>query len=168
MKSPTQSAIKLRELILLTLLGVLMYVLQVIMSQLPNIEPVTLFIILTARKFGYKSFLSVYVFVGCELMTYGLEMWALNYLYVWAVLCVIACLLRKVDSAAVWSLIAAIYGLFFGTLCAIPYFIIGGVSGGVAYMIGNFWFDILHCGGNFVLVLLLYAPLTRVMNKVIK
>ncbi len=159
---------KLVEAILLTLLGVLMYVSQVIMAALPNIEIVTLLIILTTRKFGYKAFVSVYIFVVCEIFTYGLEIWVINYLYVWAILCVLILIIKKIDEAIVYALIAAIYGLFFGTLCSVPYFIMGGIAGGIAYIIQGFVFDLLHCGGNFVLVLLMYKPLTRVMNKIIK
>jgi len=147
---------------------VLMYVSQVIMAALPNIEIVTLLIILTTRKFGYKAFVSVYIFVGCEILTYGLSMWVINYLYVWAILCVLILIIRKIDGAAVYALIAAIYGLLFGTLCSVPYFIIGGIAGGIAYIIQGFLFDLFHCAGNFVLVLILYKPLTRVINKIIK
>lgn len=173
MKSYTQSANsnrhkKLVEVILLTLLGVLMYVSQVIMAALPNIEIVTLLIILTTRKFGYKAFVSVYIFVGCEVLTYGLSMWVINYLYVWAILWVLILIIRKIDDGIVYALIAAVYGLSFGTLCSFPYFITGGIAGGIAYIIQGFVFDLLHCAGNFVLVLLLYKPLTRVMNKIIK
>lgn len=157
---------KLTETIHLTLLGVLMFVSQVIMAALPNIEIVTLFIILTTRKFGYKAFVSVYIFVGCEVLTYGLSMWVINYLYVWAILCVLILIIRKIDDGIVYALIAAVYGLSFGTLCSVPYFITGGIAGGIAYIIQGFVFDLLHCAGNFVLVLLLYKPLTRVMNKI--
>lgn len=155
------------ETILLTMFGVLMYVLQVIMSQLPNIHPVGLIIVLLTRRYGAKSLLSVYVFAACEILTYGLGIWSANYLYVWAVLALILLPLRKVDSAPVYALVAAIFGLFFGTLCSVPYFLTGGIAGGIAYIVNGFMFDLLHCGGNFVIVLLLYRPLDTVLNKVL-
>ena len=155
------------EIILLTMFGVLMYVLQVIMSQLPNIHPVGLIIVLLTIRYGAKSLLSVYVFAACEILTYGLGIWSANYLYVWAVLVLILLPLRKVDSAPVYALVTAIFGLFFGTLCSIPYFLTGGIAGGIAYIINGFVFDLLHCGGNFIIVLLLYRPLITVFNKVL-
>ena len=148
--------------------GVLMYVSQVIMSSLPNIEIVTFLIIVITRKFGVKTLLSVYVFAFCEILTYGIGEWSINYLYVWTILCFVILCLRKIDSAVIYSLIAAIYGLLFGTLCSIPYFITLGASGGIAYIINGFRFDLIHCVGNFVLVLILYKPITKVMNKIIK
>lgn len=161
----TEKRRKLVEVILLTMFGVLMFVLQVIFSQLPNIHPVALIIVLLTKRYGLKSFISVYTFVICEIFTYGLEIWSINYLYVWAVLVLILLPLRKVDSAPVYALVAAIFGLFFGTLCSIPYFLTGGIAGGIAYIINGFMFDLIHCGANFVIVLLLYKPLDTVLNK---
>ncbi len=145
-----------------------MYVSQVIMSSLPNIEIVTLLIILTTRKFGFKALYSVYVFVMCEILTYGISMWVINYLYVWAILCIVICFVRKFDNNILFGLIAAIYGLLFGALCSLPYFITGGLSMGISYIISGFWYDVLHCVGNLILTVLLYPPLIKVMNKSIK
>lgn len=167
LKSHTPS-VKLREILVLTLLGVLMYVSQVVMSQLPNIEIVSLLIILITRKFKVRALCAVYVFVGLEVLTYGLSLWVVNYLYVWAILCLIVCIVRKIDNTIVYALISSVYGLLFGTLCSIPYFFIGGFSYGIAYIASGLTFDLLHCGGNFLSCLILYRPLTKVMNKIIK
>lgn len=159
---------KLREILILTLLGVLMYVSQVIMSQLPNIEIVTLLIIITTRKFGYKALMAVYVFVGCEILTYGLSMWVMNYLYIWAILCLIILFLRKLDNNIFYAVLGGIYGLIFGSLCSIPYFISGGMNMGIVYIISGLKFDVLHCIGNLILIILLYTPLTKALDKAIK
>ena len=158
---------KLTEIILLTMLGVLMYVSQVIMAPLPNIELVSLFIILITRRFGYKAFLSVYVFVGCEILTYGLSMWVINYLYVWDILVIVILIIKSIDNTVIYTLISCIFGLLFGTFCSIPYFLIGGVAAGIGNIISGISYDSLHCVGNFILTLLLYRPLTKVMNKII-
>ena len=155
-------------MIMLILFGVLMYVSQVIMAALPNIEIVTALIIILVHKFGYKTLIPIYVFVGCEILTYGIHIWVVNYLYVWAIFCVVICILRKIDNAIVYSIIAAVYGLFFGTLCSIPYFITGGFAGGIAYIISGLTFDLLHCGGNFISTAILYKPLKTVLNKALK
>lgn len=159
---------KLYETILLTLLGVLMYVSQVIMSSLPNIELVTLLVILTTQKFGLKALYSIYIFVACEILTYGIHIWVINYLYIWAILCIVIYFLRVLNNAIVFGLIAAIYGLLFGTLCSIPYFFTGGISMGIAYIISGFGFDLIHCVANLVLTVVLYTPLKNALNKSIK
>ena len=145
-----------------------MYVSQVIMSQLPNIELVSLLIIVIARKFGSKSLVSVYIFVGCEILTYGLSMWVVNYLYIWAILALVVCLVRKIDSRILYTLISGIFGLLFGILCAIPYFFIGGITFTLTYIAKGLVFDIVHGIGNFVITFLLYRPVTNALEKAIK
>jgi len=158
----SNSFIKLVEIITLALFGVLMYISQVVMSSLPNIEIVTLLTILVTRKFGYKALMSVYVFVGCEILTYGIHLWVINYLYVWAILCFVICLLRKIDNTFIYSFIAAIFGISFGILCSIPYFITGGLSFGISYILSGLGFDLIHCIGNFLSVLILYRAVLRI------
>ena len=58
--------LKLVELLILVLMGVLMYVSQVIMAPLPNIELVSFLTIIVARRFGVKSLVSAYTFALLE------------------------------------------------------------------------------------------------------
>lgn len=166
LKSQTRQA-KLFEIILLTLLGVLMYVSQVIMSQLPNIEIVSLLIIITTCVFGVKAVCSVYIFVICEIFTYGLGIWTINYLYVWAILWFTILLFRKNADKWTVTLVSAIFGLSFDVFCSIPYFFIGGIGGGLSYIVAGFWFNILHCIGNFTVAFLLFEPLKRILENTI-
>lgn len=145
-----------------------MYVSQVIMASLPNIEIVSLLVILITQKFGLKAFYSIYIFVVCEILTYGIHIWVINYMYIWAILCIVVFLVRAIDNAIVFALIASIYGLLFGTLCSIPYFITGGITMGISYIISGFWFDLVHCAANLFLTLVLYPPLKKVMDKYIQ
>ncbi|MBR6564932.1 MAG: hypothetical protein IKK71_05805 [Clostridia bacterium] len=145
-----------------------MYVSQVIMASLTNIELVSFLIVLTTKKFGLKSLWSVYIFVILEALTYGFEIWVICYLYVWAILVFIILLVRKLDSVMLYTLISSIYGFLFGTLCSVPYFITGGIGGGISWIIGGIvsGFDIYHGVGNFVLMFLLYKPISKVFEKI--
>ena len=138
------------------------------MASLPNIELVSFLIILTTRKFGIKALWSVYIFVFLEAITYGFEIWVICYLYVWAILVFIILLVRKLDSVMLYTLISSIYGFLFGTLCSVPYFITGGIGGGISWIIGGIvsGFDIYHGVGNFVLMFLLYKPISKVFEKI--
>lgn len=167
LKSYTRRA-KLTEAILLALFGAVMYVSQVIMAALPNIEIVSLLVIIITRKFGVKALTSIYVFVLCEIVTYGIEIWVINYFYVWTILWLIVYLVRKIDNTIFYTILSAIFGLFFGVLCSVPYFLIGGISMGIANIIGGIGFDLLHCGGNFIAALILYRPLTKITERIIK
>lgn len=145
-----------------------MYVSQIIMSQLPNIEIVTLLIIIVTCIFGVKAFCSVYVFVICEILTYGIGIWSFNYLYVWAILCIAVLLTRRFESKEFFALLGGIFGLTFDIFCSIPYFLTAGFAGGIAYIVSGFWFNILHCVGNVVLIYLLYTPIRSLLERTVK
>lgn len=136
------------------------------MSSLPNIEIVTLLLILITCRFGIKALYSVYVFAFCEILTYGFHIWAINYLYVWTILVLIILPFRKTDNIFIFTILGGIFGLMFGTLCSIPYFLTGGISFGLSYIISGISFDFLHLFGNLVGIFLLFKPLTLVMNKI--
>ena len=144
-----------------------MYVSQVIMASLPNIELVSFLIVLITRKFGIKSLCSVYIFVTLEILTYGIELWNVCYLYVWLILVLIILPVRNHDGVILYTLISSIYGFLFGTLCSVPYFITGGIAAGVSFIVGGIIFDIYHGVGNFILMFILYKPVTKAFNKVI-
>jgi len=137
------------------------------MASLPNIELVSFLIIIVARKFGFKSLFSVYIFVFLEVLTYGFAQWVISYLYVWAILAVLVCLFRKIESPIFYSVLSSGFGFLFGVLCSPVSFFVGGFGYGISWIISGLWFDFLHGCGNFLLTFLLYKPITKVLNKAI-
>ena len=91
-----KNGLPLGEVVLFGMLGALTFALQVVMAPLPNIEPVSLLVMLFAAVFGWKSLYTVYVFVTMEILFHGLGIWNINYLYVWTVLAVAAMCLRNI------------------------------------------------------------------------
>jgi len=65
--------------------------------------------------------------------------------------------------------------LTFGALCSIPYLFMGwingsfltGIQSAMAYWITGIPFDILHGISNFFIMLFLFKPLYKNLNKVI-
>ena len=165
--SSTSTEPNLRELALLALMGALMFALQVAMASIPNVHLTALLIILTAIFFGWKCLFSVAVFVILEAFVWGFGLWWLCYWYLWPLLAIPAVLLRKNRSAFLWAVLAAIHGLTFGAFCSIPYLFIGGWELALSYWVSGLSFDLIHCGGNFVLTLVLFNPLYRVMDKLL-
>lgn len=155
-------------MILLALIGAMMMVTQVALSALPNIHLVAVFVILAALLFGWKSLLSVYIFVLLEGLIYGFSMWFVNYLYVWAILAVVAIIFRNTRSKIFWAVISGIFGLMFGTLCAIPYLFIGGWSAAFSYWISGIPFDLTHCISNAVITFVLLEPMYKLCKKLLK
>ena len=167
MKRPIPSAIKLRELTALAVFAALMIALQVALAQLPNIELVSLLIILATVFMGPKALMAVFAFVLAEGLIYGFHIWWINYLYVWPLLVLVVWGLRKWSHPLLWAVVAGFFGLFFGTLCSIPYFITGGLGAGIAYIIQGIPFDLIHCISNVAIVSILFAPLQKVLTKIL-
>ena len=165
MKQSTPSVLNPRELTLLALFAALMVTLQVVMSFIPNVHPVALLVNLLTVHLGWKAMFSGAAFVILEGLIYGFGIWWFNYLYVWPILVCVVMALRRHSSPLLWAMVAAIYGLLFGTLCAVPYFVSGGWAAGIAYITAAIPKDVAHCFGNLAAVALLYVPLDRVMVR---
>ena len=155
----------IREVVLFGVLGALMFALQVVMSPLPNIEPVSLLVMLFAVVFDWKALYPVYIFVTMEILFYGFSLWNVYYLYIWAVLAVAAILMKKNEHPLVWAVLSAAFGLLFGALCAIVDVFIGGFAYAAAKWASGIPFDVTHCVGNFVIALLLFKPLRQLLTK---
>lgn len=150
---------KTKDIVLMGMLGTLLFIFQVAFAFLPNIELVSLFIIIYTLRYGSKSVFSIYVFALLEGLLYGFGIWWVMYLYVWTILALVTLIFHKNNSTFFWAIISGIFGLSFGALCSIPYFITGGLGAGIGYWISGIPFDIIHSIGNFVVVLVLFKPL---------
>ena len=147
-------------------MAALIFASKVALAALPNINLNSLLIILTVVFFGWKSLYTVYVYVMLEGLVFGFSIWWFGYLYVWAILVVVAMLFRKNDSAVIWAVIAGLYGLVFGPLMYLEYFAInGGWEMFFTMWVSGIPYDLAHCGGNLVFTLVLYRPLHKVMER---
>lgn len=86
---------KTREIVTMGILSAILLAAQVSLGFLPNIELVTLLLIVYTLVLKKKVFFVIYVFVLLEGMIYGFGLWWINYLYVWSVQAVITLLFRK-------------------------------------------------------------------------
>ena len=160
----TSKRLSVRELVLFALLGAVMFAGKMAMAGLPNIEPVSLLVILYTLAFGRKALWSIYLYVALECVVWGLNTWSISYLYVWFLLYLASRLLRKMDSPLGWAVVSGSFGLFFGLLCTPVQLCIGGWAYAVSWWISGIPFDLAHCGGNFAMALLLYRPCRRVLE----
>ncbi len=149
---------RLRAVVTAALLGALLLAVQVALAPLPNIELVSPLVILSTLLLGRYVAYSLAVFVLLEGLIYGFGLWWFSYLYIWAILAVLAYLFRRMDSRLGWALLAGFFGLFFGTLTALPVIFVSGLAAGGAYIVAGIPFDLLHAAGNFLLGLLVILP----------
>ena len=147
------------------MLGALTFAAKVAMSALPNIEPVSLFVMLFAVIFGIRCLYPIYLYVVMEILFYGIQLWNVNYLYVWPILALLAWLLRKSDSPLAWAMLSGVFGLCFGLLCAPVYIFTGGIGLAIGWWTSGIPYDLLHCVGNFAMALILFVPLRKLLEK---
>lgn len=162
----SESRLSIRELTCLATMGALMFALKMAMAALPNIHPVAMLIILAALQFSWRSLYAVGVYVLLEGLMFGFGLWWISYLYCWPLLAALTVLLRNNEGRLFWASLAALFGLSFGALCAIPYFFIGGAGMAFSYWLSGIPFDLLHCAGNFAVTFALLPPLQRVLGRV--
>ncbi len=169
MKQPSpHTKLTLRELCILSLMGAAMLALQVAASGLPNIHFTAVLMILTAVFFSWKSLYAIFVFIMLEGLVWGFGLWWACYWYLWPALVIPAILMRSCSEPLIWAIVAALHGLFFGALYALPFFFVGGWEMVLAKWISGIPFDLAHCAGNFIITLLLFKPLYKAFDKALK
>ena len=154
-----------RELVFLALCTAAMFVSQVALSFLPNIELVSLLVIVYTHAFRRKVLYILYVFALLEGLLYGFTTWWLTYLYVWTILAGLAWAFRRMESPLGWAVLSGAFGLAFGALCELVYLPIIGPRAALGAWVSGIRFDLAHCFGNFVAALALYRPLSRLMQR---
>lgn len=152
-------------MILFGILGALTFAMKVAMAGLPNIEPVSLSILIYGAVFGLKALYPAYVYVVMEILYFGLGTWNFCYLYIWAILAVAAWLLRSMQGSLGWAMLSGAFGLLFGALCGIVDIFIGGFAYAAAKWASGIPFDIAHGAGNFFIALVLFKPLRQLVER---
>ena len=98
---------------LCALLAALMMVLKMAMAPLPNIEPVSLLILVYALVFGRQVYYIVFTYVLLEGLVFGFGLWWLSYLYIWPLWAALVLLLGRSGTRPplLWAAASGIFGL---------------------------------------------------------
>lgn len=163
MKSKTK--ITVRDIAITGMMIATIEVAKNALAFIPNVELVSLLVILFTLYFGKKILFVIPAFILLEGCIYGFGLWWIMYLYVWPLLALITYIMRKQESVWAWAIMSGSFGLAFGALCSIPYIVLSGPKAAFAWWVSGIPFDILHCVSNFVLCLVLFNPLSKVMRK---
>ena len=164
--------IRLFELTVCAMMGAIAFALKVAMANLPNIEPVTMLLMLCTLIFGYKAFLSCSVYVLLEGIFFGISTWWVPYLYAWPILILITLPLRRFRNPFLFSAVATVYGFLFGFFFLPVNYFVYNMQGRpdlvIAYIVQDFEFNLYHAIGNAVIVTLLLPPLRIAMEKAVQ
>lgn len=148
-----------------------MFVSKLAMEGLPNVHPITMFIMVLTFSYGWRAVIPTYVFVLLTGVYAGFAMWWIPYLYIWAVIWAMTMLIpydripARVKSV-VLPLICGFFGLIYGTLYAPAQAVMFhlGPSSTLKWIVAGLPWDVVHCVGNICIGLLI-VPLTEVTRK---
>lgn len=154
----------IRDIAVMGLCAAILIAVQVAMAPIPNIELVSLLVIVYTLAFGPRVLYIVYIFALAEGLIYGFSLWWIPYLYVWTILAFVTWLLRGMRRPLGWAILSGAFGLLFGALCTIINLFIGGLSFAISWWVSGIPFDLIHCAGNFVLCLVLWKPMNKLLT----
>ena len=141
-----------------------------IMSFLPNIHLLDVFIVAMTVVYRKKALFPIYLYVFTTGLFNGFQPWWLPYLYIWAVPWLVTMLLpRKMPvwlRPIVYSVVAALHGFLFGVLYAPGQALIYGLTleKTVAWIIAGIPFDIIHGVSNLICGFLI-CPIIKVLSQ---
>lgn len=170
----TKTSSKARDIALLAIMVAIIEVCKLTLAGLANIELTSFLIIMFTLHFGKKTFWIIPSFIVIEILIFGFElMWVLAYCYVWPILYLLTLVFSKIKGAFSMAMVSGFYGLLFGFLCSFPYLFVtsalnptAGLKSAIAFWIAGIPFDIVHGVANFIIMLVLYTPVSRVLERV--
>ena len=164
----------IRDIIIFSMLGAIMFISKMIMEFLPNIHAVAMFIAVFTLVYRWKALIPIYIYVFLVGLVNGFGTWWYPYIYIWAVLWVFIMLIpkrlsikkRAVISAILCGLHGRLYGILYAPFQALAFGL--NFEGMIAWIVAGFPFDIVHMCGNIamsVLILPLYNVMIKLENK---
>ena len=156
--------IKVHEVCLYGILGALTFALKLIMAPLPNIEPVSLLLIVYTIVFGFKAMYPLIIYVILEILTYGFGIWSVGYIYIWAIFVIIIRSIYSIKcslNTILWATISGLYGLIVGMLYIPLYVITSDTTTAIVWWISGIPYDITHSISNFIICLIMFKPITN-------
>lgn len=166
---------KARDVSLIGMMIAVLVASKLALASLPNIELVSFLIIVFTKKFSKKVLFVIPAYIVIEILIFGFDvMWVTASVYVWILLYVATCLFGTTESPVSLAVLSGFFGFLFGFLCSFPYLFIttgknptASLSAAIAYWIAGIPFDIIHGVSNFVIMLVLYKPLSVVIDRAV-
>ena len=160
-----KTIITVKELVTLAVIVAILEISKTVLAAIPNVEVVSLFIILFTIYLGGKVLFATIAFSVLEIFLWGFGMWNVIYFYIWPMLVLITLIFRKSKNRITFSIISGIYGLVFGAMSAIPSLVIGGLAFAISYWVSGIPFDIVHGVSNFIICFVLFNPLCKLFDR---
>lgn len=161
------------KLALIAIMSATLEVGKLALSFIPNVEIVTLLCGVYGYVFGIYGIIAAYVFVGLEILIWGVNTWLIAYLIHWGCVALVFMFLGKfkIKNRLILTTTAVVLTACFGVLSSLI------DTGLLTGFWNNFWkrFAILYTRGfafyiveivcNLLLFLIVFQPLVNIINK---
>ena len=172
-KSKKNRSLEIREMVIFSMLGTVMFCSKIIMELLPNIHLLGMLTMTYTIVFRKKALIPIYLYVFLNGLYAGFNFWWMPYLYIWTILWALTMILprkmpRKVK-CVVYPAICALHGIAFGALYAPAQALMFGLNAQqtLVWILSGLPFDLLHGLGNLAVGLLI-LPLSELLERLAK
>lgn len=155
------------DIAVIAIMSALLEAVKVALNAIPNVELVSFLLVVFTLHFGIrKPIIASWIFTAIEIMTWGLQLWVVFYIYTWPVLIICVYLFRKHDRAVLFAVISGLFGLCFGALSSLVYLVMGDPAMAFSWWLSGLSFDAIHGVSNFCITLVLYRPAMNALKRV--
>lgn len=161
----------LLKYLIIALLAGMLFLAQLSLALLPNVELVSLLLMSIASAFKFKDdVLVVILFTLLEGLYWGFADWVLGYLWIWSLLVLLVQITKPLThlKANRMAILGGLFGLIFGFLFALQHALLYGLSTGISYWIMGLGFDLIHGFANYTLILVLFEPINTLLTHLIR
>lgn len=164
--------LKLKDIVVLSLLASLMVSSDLIMDFLPNVHIVGVLVVCATVVYRVYALMPIYVYVLLQGVIGGFSAWWFGYLYIWAVLWGAVMLIPKMlplkIKTVLYIAVCALHGYLFSVLYAPCQALFFGydLNQTIAWVISGFVYaDWIHGTANLVLGTALIPPITKILKN---
>ena len=155
-----------RRMSLIAMLSSLSFVGRMTFTFLPNVQPMTVVILIATMYLGtYDGWLVAITSILISNLYLGMGVWTLAQIVSFSVLVLIVHICKKINlSIGYYPIVALLMGFTYGFIISLvqaPFF--GWVSF-FPYWISGLPYDLNHAVGNYLFFIILHPPLSRILK----
>ena len=152
---------------MIAMLSSLSFVGRMMFTFLPNVQPMTVVILIVTMYLGtYDGWMVAIVSILISNLYLGMGVWTLAQIVSFSVLVLIVHICKKVNlSIRYYPIVSLFMGLAYGfviSLVQAPFF---GLVSFFPYWISGLPYDLNHAVGNYLFFIILHPPLSRILKN---
>lgn len=157
----------IRSITLIGILSASLTAAKLTLAAVANVELVTFLLMMYTLTIGTrKTMVTALVFVTTEMLIFGFGTWVIGYYVIWLSIVLITGILKKrLKTEYPSAILSMLFGLLFGAAFAINESLFYGFAYGFTYWLRGIPFDLVHAASNFVIMLVLFNPIKKVLTR---